>query len=351
MLSTEHLLYFRDSANLCPIESEGIDLVVTSPPYPMIEMWDQLFIHQDREIGKALERGDAPGAFELMHLQLDKVWTELFRVLKQGGIACVNIGDATRSVSGKFSLLPNHSRILWKFLDLGFEVLPMILWRKQTNAPNKFMGSGMLPVGAYVTLEHEYILIMRKSGLRGYRGESEKALRRRSAYFWEERNRWFSDVWDFKGVRQDLDFKSSRTRSAAFPFELAFRCISMYSLQGDTILDPFMGTGTAIIAAMTACRNSIGFEIDESLRKTISSRIEGIKPRANEYLARRIQSHIEYMRERNDDGKKSYHNQYHQFEVVTAQERELKIHALDSVISTGDKFICKYSDEDRQPSF
>lgn len=107
--------------------------------------------------------------------------------------------------AGDFQLYSNHSRILHRFLDLGFAALPDILWHKQTNAPNKFMGSGMLPVGAYVTYEHEYILILRKGRRRDFTSEQEKTRRRESAFLGEERNLWFSDVWlDIKGAAQAL---------------------------------------------------------------------------------------------------------------------------------------------------
>ena len=142
---------------------------------------------------------------------LTRVWREVHRVLADGGIACINIGDATRTLGDRFALYPNHARILVRLVELGFVPLPVILWRKQTNAPNKFMGSGMLPPGAYVTLEHEYILIVRKGGKRGFLSEEGKGLRRESAFFWEERNRWFSDVWsDLKGTVQGLSDRKVR---------------------------------------------------------------------------------------------------------------------------------------------
>ena len=102
----------------------------------------------------------------------------MFRVLKNGRFACINIGDATRKIRDDFCLYPNHARILNYLLDIGFSALPDILWRKQANAPNKFMGSGMLPAGAYVTLEHEYILIVRKGSKREFKTEDEKENRR-----------------------------------------------------------------------------------------------------------------------------------------------------------------------------
>ena len=218
------------------IPSESVSLVVTSPPYPMIHMWDDLFISQNPAIGKALKNREGPHAFELMHRLLDDVWNEVYRVLKNGGIACINIGDATRTIDDNFSLYQNHTRLMAYLLQLGFNALPAILWRKQTNAPNKFMGSGMLPPGAYVTLEHEYILIVRKGPKREFKTPEEKQMRRQSAFFWEERNIWFSDIWlDVKGASQHLFDNRARRRSAAFPFEVPYRLINMFSVKGDTV--------------------------------------------------------------------------------------------------------------------
>ena len=105
---------------------------------------------------------------------------------------------------------------------MGFTNLPEIIWRKPTNSPNKFMGSGMLPAGAYVTLEHEFILIFRKGGKRIFKSDAEKLKRQQSAFFWEERNVWFSDLWTLTGTNQKLNNKNSRERSAAYPFDLAY---------------------------------------------------------------------------------------------------------------------------------
>ena len=264
-MKTTHQFFFKNSNHLDQIPSDSIDLIVTSPPYPMIEMWDDIFLKQNESIGKAIKRQDGKKAFELMHKSLDAVWDEAFRVLKSGGFACINIGDATRSLKSNFAIYPNHARILQYLVKTGFTALPEIIWRKQTNAPNKFMGSGMLPAGAYVTLEHEYILIVRKGGKREFKSKAEKQNRRQSAIFWEERNTFFSDIWfDIKGSRQGLADKASRSRSAAFPFELASRLINMYSVKADVVLDPFLGTGTTMAAAMASARNSIGYEIDHS---------------------------------------------------------------------------------------
>lgn len=158
------------------LKNESVDIVVTSPPYPMIEMWDDIMANQNPEIKTALDDKKPREAFELMHLELDKVWSECWRVLKNGSFLCINIGDATRTIDGEFALYNNNTRIIQACEKLGFINLPNILWRKTTNAPNKFMGSGMLPCGAYVTLEHEWILIFRKGSKRAYKKVDEKKL-------------------------------------------------------------------------------------------------------------------------------------------------------------------------------
>ena len=146
-METDHKLKIADARDLAWIEDDSVDLVVTSPPYPMIEMWDELFLRLQPDIGRALEAGDGQAGFQAMHAELDTVWKEMYRVLKKGGILCINIGDATRSLSRNFRLYPNHARVVSACTALGFQMLPAVLWRKQTNAPNKFMGSGTLRRG------------------------------------------------------------------------------------------------------------------------------------------------------------------------------------------------------------
>lgn len=325
-MNTEHRIWFRDAARMDALAPESVHLVVTSPPYPMIEMWDALFCRKTM-IANAMDSADGPRAFELMHAELDRVWAELFRVMVPGGIACINIGDATRTLGGEFALYSNHSRILSAMLALGFTNLPNILWRKQTNAPNKFMGSGMMPPGAYVTLEHEYVLIFRKGGKRLFKGDAEKGNRRRSAFFWEERNQWFSDVWmDLKGTRQKTGDKQLRARSGAYPFELAYRLISMFSVLGDTVLDPFMGTGTSFFAAAAAGRNSLGFELDEAFGTLIGEGARQIVSTGGQRIAERIASHRRFVTGREASGKPfKYTNAHYGFPVITRQETELML--------------------------
>lgn len=239
-------------------------------------MWDELFSELNPKMTDSLEAGEGQAAFARMHEELEKVWQEVSRVLVDGGIACINIGDATRKVDGSFRVFQNHSRISNAFENLGFEPLPEILWRKPVNSGAKFMGSGMLPPNAYVTLEHEYILVFRNgTDSRTFEPGSER--RYSSAYFWEERNQWFSDVWmEVDGEIQALEQDELRERSAAYPSEVPYRLINMYSVYGDTVLDPFWGTGTTSFAAMVAGRNSVGYELDEEFVRLFRRRVKDI---------------------------------------------------------------------------
>ncbi|MFW6288776.1 MAG: DNA-methyltransferase [Spirochaetota bacterium] len=333
---TTHRVAIADAADLSFLPERSVELVVTSPPYPMIEMWDELFAARRPEIRDALEAGNGWSAFELMHEDLDRVWREAFRVLADGAIACINIGDATRSVADRFRLYPNHARILSRCVEIGFDVLPGILWRKQTNAPNKFMGSGMLPPGAYVTLEHEHILVLRKGAKRAFATAEQKANRQQSAYFWEERNAWFSDLWDLKGTRQALASDEGRARSAAFPFELAYRLVHMYSCRGDVVLDPFAGTGTTMLAALAGARNSIGVELDDTLLPLVRSQIASCREAVNEYIVARVNNHRDFCARRASEKQTGlkHRNDPHDFPVVTGQEKNLLIEAVESVEET-----------------
>jgi modification methylase len=341
---TVHRLVCADSRDLSGVPRESVDLVVTSPPYPMIRMWDELFGRLNPEVTAALDRQDGPVAFELMHAELEKVWGQLWRVLKAGGWACVNIGDATRRIGNGFRLYSNHSRITQSLLRQGFQTLPVILWRKQTNAPTKFLGSGMLPAGAYVTLEHEYILIFRKGAKRSFAAGPEMENRRRSALFWEERNLWFSDVWDFKGIRQSLNHSGVRQRSAAFPFELAYRLVNMYSVRNDRVLDPFLGTGTTMFAAMAAGRNSIGVEIDPNFAGLIDQESESLPRLANEYVSRRLKEHATFMAGYEAAHGASRHtNRHYGFAVVTGQEADLILERIRSICrEAGGQYRVRY---------
>ncbi len=327
-----------------PLAKNSVDLVVTSPPYPMIAMWDGQFAAADPQIDSALQLADGLAAWEAMHRQLDRVWAECKRVVKPGGFICVNIGDATRTVDGEFRLYSNHSRIIAAFQSLGFVQLPAVLWRKPTNSPTKFMGSGMLPAGAYVTLEHEYVLIFRKGGKRQFISEAARANRRRSALWWEERNRWYSDVWEFKGSRQLQSEASARKRSGAFPFELAYRLIHMYSVQTDVVLDPFAGTGTTLRAAMAGGRNSIGIELEESFVEVAERRLLDGRSELNSCAQQRLEQHALFITNYSaQKGSPKHYNEFYRLPVVTSQETDIRLPFIAQIIPENDCIIAGHA--------
>jgi len=221
----------------------------------------------------------------------------------------------------------------------------MILWRKQTNAPNKFMGSGMLAPGAYVTLEHEYILIVRKGGKREFVTPVEKEARAQSAFFWEERNAWFSDVWtDLKGTSQLLEEGGPRGRSAAFPFELAYRLVNMFSVKHDHVLDPFTGSGTTMLAAMASCRNFAGFELEKGFSTHMELRLAGFAGVANAYIRQRLARHMEFVAQRQESKSGfKYANKPYGFPVMTRQETGLIFNDLLSITKDNAGFWVDYS--------
>lgn len=244
------------------VATETVHLVVTSPPYPMISIWDQSF---DQVSAKS---------YDEMHRYLGEVWKEVGRVLVPGGIACVNIGDATRTVDGIFRVYPNHSRVIEYFEGEGFVTLPYVLWKKPTTKPTykgkgAFLGSGFLPPNAYVTLDMEYILIFRKGPPRKFIPKDPN--RYKSKFTKRERDQWFSQVWSVAGTRQYLDGYDRRT--AAFPEQIPHRLIRMFSIVGETVLDPFLGTGTTARVALDLGRDFVGYEKSEELLGSIKTKL------------------------------------------------------------------------------
>ena len=247
-----------DSRRMTELADESVHLVVTSPPYPMISIWDETF------------RLASATTYEQMHDYLGRVWKEVGRVLVPGGIACVNIGDATRTVDGVFRVFPNHSRIIEAFEREDFLTLPYILWKKPTSKPSykgkgAFLGSGFLPPNAYVTLDMEYILIFRKGNPRRFPPKDPD--RYKSKFTKAERDEWFSQVWSVTGVRQTMNGYQRRT--AAFPEQIPYRLIRMFSIIGDRVLDPFLGTGTTAKVALELDRRFIGYEQEGELADVI----------------------------------------------------------------------------------
>jgi DNA modification methylase len=347
-METKHRVVNADSRSLSGLDNNSVELIVTSPPYPMIEMWDELFSELNSEISDHLENGNGQSAFAQMHEELEKVWAEVSRVLVDGGIACINIGDATRKVDGSFRVFQNHSEVINKFENLGFEPLPELLWRKPVNSGAKFMGSGMLPPNAYVTLEHEYILVFR-NGKESREFEPGSERRYNSAYFWEERNQWFSDVWmDIKGEFQSLEENELRERSAAYPFEIPYRLINMYSVYGDTVLDPFWGTGTTSFAAMVAGRNSIGYEIEEEFVQLFQSRVKDVPKYSREVARQRLDDHKEFVEERLSNGKNlKYEADNYDFPVTTKQEKPIQFYTVSDVRETQDGYELSHEPVER----
>ncbi|MEM4591681.1 MAG: site-specific DNA-methyltransferase [Nitrososphaerota archaeon] len=260
---TWHRIIIGDSRYMREVEDESVHLVVTSPPYPMIEIWDPLF------------RGLGCRDYDEMHEYLAEVWRECYRVLVGGGIACINIGDAARTVDGEFKIYPNHARVIENCERIGFKTLPYILWKKPTTKPKYkgkgvFLGSGFLPPNAYVTLDCEFILIFRKNGLRRFKPRDR--LRYASRFTKQERDSWFTQIWTDTGARQSIGMVERR--AAAFPESIPYKLIRMFSIIGDTVLDPFLGTGTTTKVALSLNRNSIGYEIDKGLLRIIKKKIE-----------------------------------------------------------------------------
>jgi site-specific DNA-methyltransferase (cytosine-N4-specific) len=283
-MQTEHNIIIGNSQQMPELADASVHLMVTSPPYPMIQMWDDQFSQMDSRIADLWKELEADcreetvtRIYDAMHENLARVWQEAHRALVDGGIACINIGDATRTVNGKFRLFPNHARIIEHCERAGFTTLPYVLWKKPTTKPKykgkgAFLGSGFLPPNAYVTLDCEFILIFRKGNLRRF--ARNDAVRHGSKFTKKQRDTWFSQIWTVAGTRQTAS--QVERRIAAFPEEIANRLIRMFSVKGDTVLDPFLGSGTTTKAAMQNERNSVGYEIDESLLPLIKSNLSGL---------------------------------------------------------------------------
>jgi len=258
MINHDYRVVIGDSREMAEVNDGSIHLIVTSPPYPMVAIWDDFFTEV------------SASTYDAMHEYLNQVWREVERVLVPGGIACINIGDATRTRDGLFHLYPNHSRIIENFEKLGFVTLPYVLWKKPTTKPHykgkgAFLGSGFLPPNAYVTLDMEYILIFRKGPPRSFPPKDPD--RYKSRFTKRERDEWFSQVWKVQGVRQNVD--GLERRVAAFPEEIPRRLIRMFSVLGDLVLDPFLGSGTSLKAAMELGRRFVGYEKLEEMTEII----------------------------------------------------------------------------------
>lgn len=252
---TTHRIFLGDSRHMEAFEeTEPLHLVVTSPPY-----FDLVDYETEVSGGQLGELHDYPDFLN----QLDRVWLECYRRLIPGGRMCVVVGDVcvSRRQAGRHYVLPLHSDIAVRCREIGFDYLTPILWSKIANAntevggSNRFLGKPYEPNGV-IKNDIEYVLLLRKPG--SYRKPSsvQRAL---SLLEPGEHDAWYRSVWsDIRGESRKLG------HPAPFPQELAYRLIRLFSFVGDTVLDPFWGTGTTTAAAIEAARNSIGFEIEPS---------------------------------------------------------------------------------------
>ena len=250
-IPTTHNLFQADSRKLSFIPDESVHLVVTSPPYWTLKKYRD---HED-------QLGDVENYEEFLK-QLDKVWKHCYRVLVPGGrVVCV-VGDvclSRRKNKGRHTVVPLHASIQEHCRKIGFDNLAPIIWYKIANAQYEANGNGAGFLGkpyepnGVIKNDIEYILMERKHG--GYRKPSVPT-RVLSIISDENHKRWFQAIW--AGVTG----ASTRNHPAPYPEELAERLIRMFSFVGDTVLDPFMGTGTTTVAAAKWGRNSIGVELD-----------------------------------------------------------------------------------------
>lgn len=248
-MGTTHRVLQGDARSLAGINDGEVHLVVTSPPY-----WTLKKYHEHPAQLGAIE--DYPRFLD----ELDQVWKECYRVLAPGGRLCIVIGDVclSRRKSGRHRVIPLHADITTRCVALGLDNLAPIFWYKIANIqtemdrPGYFLGKPFEPNGI-IKNDVEYILMLRKPG--EYRHPTPEQ-RERSRIPKEIYAHWYRQIWD------DVGGASTRDHPAPYPVEIADRLIRMFSFVGDTVLDPFLGTGTTVLAAIAADRNSIGVEID-----------------------------------------------------------------------------------------
>jgi modification methylase len=248
MERTFHHVVLGDARRMERIESGSVHLVVTSPPYWTLKR----YADSDGQLGHIED-------YEQFLDELDRVWAECYRVLVPGGRICCVVGDVciSRRQGGRHYVMPLPSDIQVRSRRIGFDNLTPIMWFKVANITleasksSVFLGKPNLPNGV-IKNDRETILMLRKPG--GYRKPTPE-MERASRISTEDYVRWFQPIWtDIRGA-------SLRNHPAPFPVALAERLIRMFSFAGDTVLDPFLGTGTTTIAAIKASRNSIGYEV------------------------------------------------------------------------------------------
>jgi site-specific DNA-methyltransferase (adenine-specific) len=257
---TVHRLVQADARHLDFIPDGSVHLVVTSPPYWILKQYNE----NPNQLGHIEE-------YEEFLQELTRVWTHCLRILVPGGrLVCV-VGDVclSRRKYGRHVVMPLHSDIAVACRRTGFDNLNPIIWYKIANANyevsngTKFLGKPYEP-NAIIKNDIEFILMQRKPG--GYRNPTQEQ-RRLSMIDKQDYNAWFRQIWDIPGA-------STRQHPAPFPYELAYRLVRMFSFHGDTVVDPFCGTGTTMVAALRTGRHSVGVEIDRDYCRFAAHRLQ-----------------------------------------------------------------------------
>ncbi len=255
---TKHTVINGDSRNLSLIDNEAVQLVITSPPY-----WQLKDYGSDEQIGYN-------DSYEDYINNLNLVWNECFRILSPGCRLCINIGDQfARSVYyGRYKVIPIRTEII-KFCETnGFDYMGAVIWQKVTNSNTSggasIMGSFPYPRNGILKLDYEFILLFKKPGEAPKPSIEQKKASEISK---EEWNQYFTGHWNFGGAKQDGHI-------AMFPEELPHRLIKMFSFAGETVFDPFLGSGTTSLAAKKLGRNSIGYEINPNYIEIIKSKLQ-----------------------------------------------------------------------------
>lgn len=257
---TTHRLVVGDSRQMDHVPDESVHLIVTSPPYWTLKD----YLPHEAQLGAVEDYDDFLD-------QLDEVWKHCFRVLVPGGRMVVVVGDVclSRKAFGRHVVFPLHASIQERCRAVGFDNLAPIIWHKIANAvfevdgPGAFLGKPYEP-GSVIKNDIEFVLFERKPG--GYRSPSG-AARVLSAIPEDRHHEWFQQVW------LGLTGASTREHPAPFPLALAERLVRMFSFVGDTVLDPFMGTGTTNVAAGTWGRDSIGVELHDEYFEMAERRV------------------------------------------------------------------------------
>ena len=263
--STTHRLHLGDARDLSWIENESVHLIVTSPPYFTLKKYEA----NDSQLAEIED-------YEEFLDELDKVWRECARVIVPGGRICCVVGDVciSRRAAGRHYILPLHADLQVRARRVGLDCLTPILWLKIANGATEVAGNGAgfygkpYQPGAIVKNDVEHILFFRKGGSYRSPAPMQKAL---SMLTKEEMQNWLVTAW--------TDIKGESTRQghpAPFPEQLAERLIRLFSFAGDTVLDPFVGTGTTSAAALKAGRNSIGIEIEAKYFRMAERRLQTV---------------------------------------------------------------------------